>query len=150
MYHLEQEKFLNAACRIETTLSHKDLLTELQTIEKEMGRIYNFRNGPRVIDIDILFYDNLCFKSEHLEIPHPRISERVFVLKPLCDIQRDFIHPVFQCTIESLYDSLPSSEKTSLVKVIPCVNQETGVAKYIKLQPMRPVYMGILNMTPDR
>ena len=78
-----QPKFLNAAISIRTELRPRELLKTIKTIEKKMGRTRGVRFGPRLIDLDILLYDDLRFKSKELEIPHPRMWERQFVLKPL-------------------------------------------------------------------
>ena len=84
-YMADQPKFLNAVCKVSTKLSPEDLLVELKRIEKVLGRVESFRNGPRSADLDILFYDGTEMKTETLEIPHPRIQEREFVLRPLCE-----------------------------------------------------------------
>ncbi|MBI1856604.1 MAG: 2-amino-4-hydroxy-6-hydroxymethyldihydropteridine diphosphokinase, partial [Chloroflexi bacterium] len=71
-------------------------------IEVQVGREQSFRWGPRQIDIDILFYDDLVLESESLVIPHPRLHERAFVLVPLADIAPDYVHPVFKKTVTEL------------------------------------------------
>ncbi len=81
-----QGKFLNGALKINTSLSPFILLKNLKGIEKDLGRKRAVRYGPRVIDLDILFYGNRLVKSRALEIPHPRLFERHFVLKPLAEI----------------------------------------------------------------
>lgn len=81
-----QPKFLNAAMSIRTELKPRELLKKLKRIEKEMGRVKGVRFGPRIIDLDILFYGDLRLKTKHLEIPHPRIWERQFVYGPLRSI----------------------------------------------------------------
>ncbi|MBM3252576.1 MAG: 2-amino-4-hydroxy-6-hydroxymethyldihydropteridine diphosphokinase [Candidatus Omnitrophica bacterium] len=81
-----QPKFLNAAAKIDTQLSPRDLLKNLQNIEKELGRTRAVRNGPRTIDLDILFYGNAIIHKKNLKIPHPKIFERDFVVKPLLEI----------------------------------------------------------------
>jgi 2-amino-4-hydroxy-6-hydroxymethyldihydropteridine diphosphokinase len=84
--YLKQEDFLNAVLLIETSLKPKNLLDTLLNIEKEMGRERKIEWGPRKIDIDILFYDNINYKSSDLIIPHPEIEKRAFVLIPLLEI----------------------------------------------------------------
>ena len=81
-----QPKFLNGVVHVRTTLPPYDLLTYLKRIERQMGRVPTVRNGPRVIDLDILIYDDIVMKSPELQIPHPRMFERPFVLKPLSDL----------------------------------------------------------------
>ena len=100
MYYTDQQTFLNAACQIETEHSPEDLLECLKKIEVELGRHTTFQNGPRVIDLDILLYNDLILSKEKLSIPHPRIHERAFVLKPLCDINESIIHPVYKKTLK--------------------------------------------------
>ena len=86
MYVVNQPKFYNAVIKCQTSLSPIDLLGSLQAIENNLGRNRDVeRNGPRLIDLDILFYDDLIFNNSLLIIPHPRISERAFVLIPLCE-----------------------------------------------------------------
>lgn len=106
MYYEKQENFLNSALRGETDLSPRDLLTFVKSLEQEIGRKKRFPNGPREIDIDILFYDDISFQDEHVQIPHPRIQERDFVLKPLMDIDPNFIHPVLKKTIKELENEI--------------------------------------------
>ena len=81
-----QPKFLNAALKISTVLPPRILLKELKNIEKNLGRKKSVRFGPRTIDLDILFYGNEIINSSNLKIPHPRIFERDFVIKPLLEI----------------------------------------------------------------
>jgi 2-amino-4-hydroxy-6-hydroxymethyldihydropteridine diphosphokinase len=81
-----QGKFLNGAVHIDTAISPEGLLKVIQKIESDLGRTRAVKNGPRTIDIDILLYDGLTLDTEELTIPHPRMMEREFVLKPLRDI----------------------------------------------------------------
>jgi 2-amino-4-hydroxy-6-hydroxymethyldihydropteridine diphosphokinase len=98
----DQPAFLNMVLRAETEFSPWKLLKTIKKLEGSMGRQQTFRNGPRLIDIDILFYDKLETEQSGLTIPHPRIAERAFVLVPLAEIAPDFIHPVLQVTIQDL------------------------------------------------
>ena len=81
-----QPKFLNAAFKISTKLSPLKFLKELKTIEKKLGRVKTVRNGPRVIDLDILLYADRTIKTDKLVVPHPRMFNRDFVVKPLLEI----------------------------------------------------------------
>jgi 2-amino-4-hydroxy-6-hydroxymethyldihydropteridine diphosphokinase len=90
--HTAQPKFLNSAIAIKTKLSPMDLLRQLKKIEKELGREDTFRFGPRLIDIDILFFGDQKLSTPELTIPHPRITERYFVLRPLMDIVPALVH----------------------------------------------------------
>lgn len=104
--YTEQPDFLNQAIECLTELEPLELLKRLKEIEKSMGRKKTVRYGPRIIDIDIIFYDNLILKTEQLSIPHPRMHEREFVLKPLSEIAPDFIHPELQLSVKRLLDNL--------------------------------------------
>ena len=89
-----QERFLNLVCEAATTLKPIDLLAFVKEIEEDMGRQPGPPNSPRPIDIDILFYGDQIINMPELIIPHPRLTERAFVLVPLADIAPDFVHPV--------------------------------------------------------
>ena len=108
--YTDQPAFLNMAVKCETDLDAASLLKRLKQIEVEFGRVESFRWGPRQIDIDILFYDDLILESESLTIPHPRLHERAFVLVPLADIAPDFMHPVLKKTVRELLEKADSSE----------------------------------------
>ncbi len=100
--YIEQADFLNQVLEAETELLPLELLNWLKDIEKRLGREKTFRNGPRMIDLDILFYDELILEMEQLQIPHARMHERAFVLVPLADIAPQFVHPVLGKTITEL------------------------------------------------
>jgi 2-amino-4-hydroxy-6-hydroxymethyldihydropteridine diphosphokinase len=108
--YLEQPSFLNQALRAETELSPEALLDFLKHLEQELGRTPTFRNGPRLIDIDILFYDHLILTTNKLRIPHPSIEFRTFVLAPLADIAPYFCHPVLGCRIQDLLSQVDASD----------------------------------------
>jgi len=104
----DQPKFLNQVIHIETSLKPHDLLALLQSVEASMGRERFIRFGPRIIDLDILFFDNAVINDPDLVIPHPRAHRRIFVLRPLLDMRADFIHPVFGKHLSCLYGELVS------------------------------------------
>jgi len=90
----QQDDFVNAVAQIETRLEPETLLKTLQSVEREMGRQRNGRRwGPRIIDIDLLLYGDLQYRSGTLELPHPRMHERAFVLVPLCELDAGLIIP---------------------------------------------------------
>lgn len=89
----EQPLFLNMVCRIATDLPPTELLHLAKDIETRMGRIPSFPNAPRIIDIDILFYDDKIMETQNLTIPHPRLQDRAFVLMPLAEIAPGLVHP---------------------------------------------------------
>jgi len=89
----DQPKFLNQVVMVQTYLEPEQLLKHIKRLEVALGRKASFPNGPRLIDIDILFYDDLVLNTSILTIPHPRLQERGFVLLPLMDIAPDLVHP---------------------------------------------------------
>ena len=90
----DQPAFLNMVVKAETGLEPEPLLKYLKQIEAELGREKSIRWGPRLIDLDILFYDDLVLDTPPLIIPHPRLHERAFVLVPLADVAPEYVHPV--------------------------------------------------------
>jgi len=107
----EQPWFLNLVCAGETELSPQELLAFIQGIEGKMGRVREGRFGPRLIDIDILFYDDLVIRTPSLEIPHPRLTERAFVLVPLVEIAPDLLHPVLKLTVREILEKAEGLEE---------------------------------------
>ncbi len=91
---LNQPRFLNAACAIETDHAPLALLEVVKSVEKEMGRRPSARYGPRLIDLDIILYDDLCIDTARLTIPHPGVLKRASVLVPLAEIAPEVHHPV--------------------------------------------------------
>jgi len=98
----DQPEFLNQVLEVQTKMRPGRLLAYLKRIEKKMGRMKTFRNGPRLIDLDILFYGQRVIERSKLCIPHPRLHERSFVLVPLKDIAPEFNHPVLNMTVETM------------------------------------------------
>lgn len=111
----EQPHFLNQVAVIETSLKPLKVLQTLKKIEKELGRTITEKWKQRIIDIDILFYDDIIFESDELTIPHPMLHKRKFTLVPLIEIMPDFIHPVFKKKITEL---IINCEDTGEVKKI--------------------------------
>ncbi|KAL2912186.1 trifunctional dihydropteroate synthetase [Polyrhizophydium stewartii] len=145
MYVTDQPLFLNACLKVRTALAPHDLLALLKTIEADLGRELNngVRYGPRPIDLDILFYNHLELNTETLVIPHPRIAEREFVLRPLCDIAPDMEHVGQFRTCRQQLALLKHRESLDPIwKVMPV---RSGVWRVTD----RTFIMGILNATPD-
>ncbi len=135
----DQPLFLNAVCRISTELTPSELLRAVKHTEKTLGRTKSIRYGPRVIDLDILFYDESVVDAPDLIIPHIGIPERDFVLAPLLDLNATLRHPKLDVTVRQLWQQLAMSRPP---RVMP-------VAERIWRWSQRPCIMGILNITPD-
>ncbi len=102
----DQPLFINMAIKLQTALTPEDLLLLLKKTEITLGRVPGPRWGARIIDLDILFYNNLVMDTAELKIPHPEIMRRYFVLKPLAEIAPDLIHPVLKKSILSLLSGI--------------------------------------------
>ncbi len=98
----EQPDFLNAVAEIETGTAPRELLTTIREIERNIGREKTFKWGPRIIDIDVLLYGEQRLAEENLEIPHPEMHNRAFVLTPLAEIAPEIIHPVLNLTAQQM------------------------------------------------
>ncbi|KAH6855773.1 Dihydropteroate synthase-like protein [Chaetomium sp. MPI-CAGE-AT-0009] len=148
MYVLDQDRFVNGACEVETTMEPLELLDALQDIERTLGRKKVLDKGPRNIDLDILLYDNLKVDHERLTIPHIGIPEREFVLRPLAELIPDKpIDPARPWRVTADYlNALPPS-KTPLTTMTPLSSHHPPIQA---LNPSRKTHiMAILNMTPD-
>lgn len=100
--YTEQPLFLNLCVEIETNLNPQDLLARCLDVEQQLHRVRVIRWGPRTLDVDILLYDDLIIEEENLSIPHPRMTERAFVLTPLNDIAPNRVEPRLHQTIQNL------------------------------------------------
>jgi 2-amino-4-hydroxy-6-hydroxymethyldihydropteridine diphosphokinase len=114
--YTEQDWFLNCVIEVETDVDPKKLLSSIKSIERNLGRIKTVKKGPRIIDIDILFFGDHVIKTKDLVIPHPLMQERLFVLQPMMDINPDFVHPVLKKSIRELYEDHPWAEKVMIYK----------------------------------
>lgn len=110
MDYANQPRFHNLVCEGETDLSPVALLHAVKEIERRLGRQQGPRYGPRVIDIDLLFYDQLVLQTGELTLPHPRVAERAFVLAPLAEIAPMMVHPVLGETAEELLRRVSTSD----------------------------------------
>ncbi|HIE25197.1 MAG TPA: 2-amino-4-hydroxy-6-hydroxymethyldihydropteridine diphosphokinase [Anaerolineales bacterium] len=108
--YTNQPSFLNIVIEAKTELEPCALLSYLKEKEKTLGRVKNFKNGPRRIDLDLLFYDNHILNAKKLTIPHPRLHERAFVLVPLADIAPEFEHPILKKKISVLLQDVEISK----------------------------------------
>ncbi|KAK3398732.1 putative multifunctional folic acid synthesis protein [Sordaria brevicollis] len=149
MYVLDQDRFVNGACEVETTLEPLELLDALQDIENTLGRKKIIDKGPRNIDLDILLYENLKFEHERLTIPHIGIPEREFVLRPLAELipSKPLDHTRPWTLTRDLLSALPPSS-TPITTMTPLSSH--GHPPIQALNPSRKTHvMAILNMTPD-
>lgn len=113
MYYEDQGRFLNCVVVVKTGLEPMALLKRLQAFELELGRRRDVRYGPRVIDLDILSHGDAVVSEPGLEIPHPKIAERRFVLAPLDEIAPEWVHPVLRKRASQLLEMLRSDKKVT-------------------------------------
>ena len=110
--YTRQEWFINLAVKIETDLDPFALLQRIRSVQRRAGRIQDtVRFGPRVLDLDILLFDDFVLDDPQLCIPHPRMHKRRFVLKPICDIDPDIIHPVLKQSMHQLLHDLDAEDQ---------------------------------------
>jgi 2-amino-4-hydroxy-6-hydroxymethyldihydropteridine diphosphokinase len=114
-----QAEFVNAAARIETTLSPLQLLAVLREVEAELGRQRRQRWAARRVDLDLLLFDDLVLKTPELELPHPRMAFRRFVLEPAADVAADLMHPVIGWTVGQLLDHLNTAPNYVALTGVP-------------------------------
>jgi 2-amino-4-hydroxy-6-hydroxymethyldihydropteridine diphosphokinase len=118
--YTDQDWFINAVVKVETELTPQDLLARLKEIQQNAGRTHDtVRFGPRIIDLDILFYDDRVIRTAGLEVPHPRMHKRRFVLQPICDIEPHILHPILKTTVEHLLEQLDDDAQS--VELYRCV-----------------------------
>ena len=150
----DQPAFFNMAAGGKTSLSPRALLAFVKQIERDLGREPSVRNGPRLIDIDILLFDTCVLESDPLTIPHRGLHERDFVLVPLNDIAPDLIHPVRNLSVRNMLGSLASIAATPVgmpgeVSMDTACPMKTGGPSLLSRPDRRTLIMGILNVTPD-
>lgn len=110
LYVTDQPAFLNMAVRARTRLAPLDLLRALKRMEAELGRVASVRYGPRLIDLDILLYDDVVMDDPDLILPHPRLHERRFALVPLADVGAEAMHPLLDRSVGQLLAALPAED----------------------------------------
>lgn len=138
-YFTEQPEFYNGVFSCTTDDKPHEVLSVLKDIEDRVGRKETFRNGPRVIDLDLIFYSDQVVETQDLIVPHAKLAERDFVLRPLMDICPDYIHPILKKSVRDLFNEL---KENTLIKVVQIENREI-------IWRERTLVMGILNSTPD-
>ncbi len=111
-----QPSFLNQVLQIETSANARQLIRKILKIEKMMGRVRHEKLGPRIIDIDILFFNSEIFNLRLLKIPHPEMQNRKFVLIPLAEIAATLVHPVLNKSVSQLLDECPDNLKVKIIE----------------------------------
>ncbi|EJU01318.1 Dihydropteroate synthase [Dacryopinax primogenitus] len=154
MYVEDQPMFLNAACVVETILDAGNLMQLVKRVEEDAGRTKTFRNGPRVVDLDIIFSDSLHTQIKasdnngyELIVPHMRVQEREFVLRPLADIVPNLVHPVLGKSVTSLLRSVTTGA-SPMYRILPFPASPVSSAFTWPLS-RRTYIMTIVNSTPD-
>jgi len=112
---VEGGPFLNAVWCFETDLLVRDLLGKMQEIELKANRRRDKPNQARTLDLDVLFYGGLVIREPGMIVPHPRLQERAFVLKPFCDLDPEFIHPVLKKTVKKLLSEIGATYKVQRI-----------------------------------
>jgi 2-amino-4-hydroxy-6-hydroxymethyldihydropteridine diphosphokinase len=115
--YLEQPEFINGVIKVETRYSLHELFLFLKNVEKKMGRVKTVKYGPRLIDLDILFYGDAIYIDIDITVPHPQLHKRAFVLFPLSELCGDFMHPLYLKSIQSLKESLKENAGVNLLEV---------------------------------
>ena len=148
---LEQPYFLNMVVCVRTRLEPPTLLSAIKSLETRLGRVPSERYGPRSIDIDILFYGDEPYHGNDLQIPHPRLTERPFVLVPMVEIAPNHEHPILKERLNELITRVDITEIVLFMskdKFIPFSDPDAATRKKLPLG-QRTLIMGILNVTPD-
>ncbi|KAH7106826.1 Dihydropteroate synthase [Auriculariales sp. MPI-PUGE-AT-0066] len=163
MYVEDQAQFLNGACLVETSLGPMDLLHLLKQIERKVGRVASFHNGPRAIDLDVVFWGTEALSIDsnepigegeigvnNLVVPHPRLQEREFVLRPLADslsILPHFVHPVLHRPVRQLLKEVCQTSASTAHRVVEFPNGDESLTHWKWGE--RTFIMATLNVTPD-
>ncbi|KAG8750511.1 trifunctional dihydropteroate synthetase [Serendipita sp. 396] len=153
MYVLDQPKFINGACLVSTAMDPQNLINTIKDAESRQGRLPGIRNGPRVVDLDVLFDDSNAYNlnsvpGRSLTVPHPKIHEREFVLRPLADMMPHFRHPTLKSTIAELLSRL---SETSIQQILnfPAHSRNSDASNVVWTLRSQTFIMATLNTTPD-
>ena len=114
--YADQDWFVNCCIELNTDISAEKLFSHLQRIEQGMGRVKKILNGPRIIDIDVLLWNDQTIQTDQLVVPHPRMHERAFVLEPLSEIAPNLVHPTLKKSMTQLFDELEDRHQIKKVE----------------------------------
>ena len=112
----ERPNYINGVVSVQTQLSAEDLLLKLLSIEKQMGRVRKKRNGARIIDLDLICYSDDVIKSKVLTLPHPKLSERAFVVRPIFEIAPNWKHPISGQMVNEILETVSNQKIKRLSK----------------------------------
>ena len=110
----DQPWYRNAVCLVETSLNPHELLAALAKIEDEAGRTRHKQNEARILDLDLLSYNNEIIEDDNLQLPHPRMHERSFVLYPLQEVAPNWVHPVLNKSVDKMVEEIPKGQKIEI------------------------------------
>ena len=113
----KQDNFLNIAIEVQTNFSPLELIEKLKKIESEMGRVLSESNKPRIIDIDIIFYNSIILDEVRIQVPHPRAHKRAFVIFPIMDLNPAFVHPILNKSLMEISKNLSNQRISKLENV---------------------------------
>ncbi|UFU01496.1 2-amino-4-hydroxy-6-hydroxymethyldihydropteridine diphosphokinase (plasmid) [Radiobacillus kanasensis] len=122
--YTNQEQFLNMVVEVKTSKQPLELLETCQHIEKTLGRIREIKWGPRTVDLDILLYNQESIKMEQLEVPHPRMHERAFVLIPLAELHNRIVIPTRNKSVSEILEATSSQDKEGVVKWVQKLGED--------------------------
>ena len=113
----KQDNFLNIAIEVQTNFPPLELIEKLKKIESEMGRVLSESNKPRIIDIDIIFYNSIILDEVRIQVPHPRAHKRAFVIFPIMDLNPAFVHPILNKSLMEISKNLSNQRISKLENV---------------------------------
>ncbi len=114
-YDSTQNWYYNCVVEVDTNIAPETLLENLLLIERQFGRVRSERNAPRVLDLDLIAFNNQVYDSKNLAIPHPRMHERLFVLKPLQQLNKNWVHPLLNQSVDQMLQNTPQEQQAEIL-----------------------------------
>lgn len=114
-YDATQNWYYNAVIEVDTNIAPETLLENLLSFERQFGRVRSERNAPRVLDLDLIAFHGQVYDSNNLTIPHPRMHERLFVLKPLQQLNNNWVHPLLNQSVEQFLKNIPEGQQAEIL-----------------------------------